>query len=74
MTQAPKFDVEAYLRDHEMALAYIVELRAENKRLQKIEIAARALKFSACPAHGPGFVIQVSGGSINDLEAALAAE
>jgi hypothetical protein len=73
MTQAPKFDVEAYLRDHEMALAYIVELRAENKRLLKIEIAARALKFSTCPAHA-GFMIQVSGGSINDLEAALAAE
>ena len=44
---------------------------AEIERLRKIETAARALKFSAYPAHGSGFVMQVSGGNINDLEAAL---
>ena len=46
-------------------------LIAENERLRKIETAARALKFSAYPAHGSGFVLQVHGGNINDLEAAL---
>jgi hypothetical protein len=44
---------------------------AEIDRLRKIETAARALKFSAYPAHGSGFVMQVHGGNINDLEAAL---
>lgn len=43
----------------------------EIERLRKIEAAARALKFSAYPAHGSGFVISVTGGNINDLEAAL---
>lgn len=43
----------------------------EIDRLRKIEVAARALKFSAYPAHGSGFVMQVHGGNINDLEAAL---
>lgn len=46
----------------------------EIERLRKIEAAARALKFAAYPVHGSGFVMQVSGGNINDLEAALAAE
>ena len=45
----------------------------EIERLRKIETAARALKFSAYPAHGSGFVMQVCGGNISDLEAALAA-
>ena len=44
----------------------------EIERLRKIETAARVLKFSAYPAHGSGFVITVTGGNINDLEAALA--
>ena len=44
----------------------------EIERLGKIEIAARALKFSAYPAHGRGFVLTVTDGNINDLEAALA--
>ena len=48
-------------------------LADEVERLRKIETAARALKFSAYPAHGSGFVMQVSGGNINDLESALAA-
>jgi hypothetical protein len=52
----------------------LVELKAEIERLRKIETAARALKFSAYPAHGSGFVIQVSGGNINDLEHALDAQ
>ena len=51
----------------------IVWAVAEIERLRKIETAARALKFSAYPAHGSGFVLQVSGGNINNLEAALAA-
>ena len=63
---------------------YVVQTRAKSsmgnalewavdeiERLRKIEVAARALKFSAYPAHGSGFVIQVHGGNINDLEAAL---
>ena len=44
---------------------------SEIERLRKIEAAARALKFSAYTAHGAGFVMQVSGGNINDLDAAL---
>ena len=52
--------------------AEIMETAAsEIERLRKIEAAARALKFSAYPAHGGGFVMQVSGGNINDLDAAL---
>jgi hypothetical protein len=43
----------------------------EIERLRAIETAARALKFAAYPAHGSGFVITVTGGNINDLEAAL---
>lgn len=46
-------------------------LLAEVDRLRRIENAARALKFSAYPAHGSGFVLIVSDGSINDLAAAL---
>jgi hypothetical protein len=62
----------------EMEVEHLAEqcdtLLRENERLRKIETAARALKFSAYPAHGSGFVIQVSGGNINDLEAALAVQ
>lgn len=43
----------------------------ELDRLLAIEKAAAALQFSAYPAHGSGFVIIVSGGSINDLKDAL---
>lgn len=53
--------------------ALYAEAAAEIERLRKIETAARALQFSAYPAHGSGFVTQVHGGNINDLEAALAA-
>lgn len=49
----------------------ILDLHAEIERLRRIESAARALKFSAYPAHGSGFVMQVSDGNINDLESAL---
>jgi hypothetical protein len=47
-------------------------LRAEIERLRKIEVAARALEFSAYPAHGSGFVIRVTGGNVDDLKTALA--
>jgi hypothetical protein len=47
------------------------EMEAEIERLRAVERAARALKFAAYPAHGSGFVLQVTGGNINDLEAAL---
>ncbi len=56
-----------------LTTADIFEAAREIERLRKIETAARALKFSAYPAHGSGFVIQVSGGNIQDLEEALAA-
>ncbi|MGC1358445.1 MAG: hypothetical protein WA851_22110 [Xanthobacteraceae bacterium] len=46
-------------------------MRDKNERLHKIEAAAKALKFSAYPAHGSGFVLIVSGGNISGLEAAL---
>lgn len=44
---------------------------AEIARLRKIEAAARALEFSAYPAHGSGFVLAVSGGNVDDLRKAL---
>lgn len=47
------------------------EAADEIERLRAIEMAARALQFSAYPAHGSGFVTVVSGGNINDLERAL---
>lgn len=50
---------------------YTIAQEAEIDRLRKIETAARALKFSAYPAHGSGFVLQVTDGNVNDLEAAL---
>jgi len=49
----------------------IDEAIAEIKRLRGIEDAAKALKFSAYPAHGSGFVLIVSGGNVNELAAAL---
>lgn len=43
----------------------------EMHRLRKIEAAARALEFSAYPAHGSGFVLIVSRGNVDDLRKAL---
>ena len=67
--------MEARVVAAERAMAAMMEVAgkadAEIERLRKIETAARALKFAAYPAHGSGFITQVTGGNINDLEAAL---
>jgi pilus assembly protein TadC len=46
----------------------------EIERLRRIEDAARALRFSAYPAHGSGFVIAVTGGNIDTLRDAIGHE
>jgi hypothetical protein len=43
------------------------------QRLWELYQVAKQLKFSAYPAHGSGYVTTVTGGNINDLEAAIEA-
>ena len=43
------------------------------QRLWELYEVAKKLKFSAYPAHGSGFVLTVTDGNINDLEAAISA-
>lgn len=79
VTKGPMVDIVDQLREvkskdfHPDSLRTMVLWGADEiERLRKIERAAQALKFSAYPAHGSGFVITVTGGNIDDLKAALA--